>query len=154
MSRSFVPPDCQESEDNAQKILENLQRDRDSRVQNHSLLLDDLRELGMFGELSEDNNYINMSFEDGHRLVTTMKMAYVILNERVQARRKAKLDDIKFQLNANNCPNVSTLLAELERVKYELNQKHSFQSAGAFLREFHALSKARSSSRRFLFQGR
>ncbi len=117
-----MPPDYQESDDNAQKILENLQRDRDSRVQYHSLLLDDLRELGMFGELSEDNNYINMSFEDGHRLVTTMKMAYVILNERVQARRKAKLDDIKFQIivDADNCPNMSTLLVELERAKYEL----------------------------------
>jgi hypothetical protein len=60
-------------------------------------------------------------------------MAEVILNERVQARRKAKLDDITmFPLNANNCPNVSTLLKELERVKYELTQKHSFQSVGAF----------------------
>jgi hypothetical protein len=86
----------------------------------------------MFGELSEDNNYINMSFEDVHRLVTTIKMAEVILNECVQARRRAKLDDIKFQLNADNCSNVSMLLAELERVKYELTQKHSFQSVGAF----------------------
>jgi hypothetical protein len=96
MSRSFVPPDCQESEDNAQKILENLQRDRDSRVQNHSLLHDDLRELGMFGELSEDNNYTSMPFEDVHRLVTTMKMANVILNERVQARRKPSLKISSF----------------------------------------------------------
>ncbi len=110
-----------------QKILETLQRDRDSRVQNHSLLLDDLRELGMFGELSEDNNYINMSFEDVHRLVT------VILRYEVHARRQAKLDDMKFQLDAENCPNnMSTLLAELERAKRELTQNHSFQSVGAF----------------------
>ncbi len=128
----FVPSDCQKTDDSAQKILKNLQRNRDSRVQNHSLLIDDLKELGMFGELSEDNNYINMPFEDVHRLVTTMKMAEFILNERVQARRKAKHVDLVFQLSADNCPNTSTLLVEIERVKYELTQKHSFQSVGAF----------------------
>jgi hypothetical protein len=47
----LVPLDCQECDDKAQKILENLQLDRDSGVQNHSLLIDNLRELGMFGEL-------------------------------------------------------------------------------------------------------
>jgi hypothetical protein len=50
------------------------------RVLNRSLLVDDLKELGMLvGELSEDNSYINMPFEDAHRLGTTMKMAKVIL---------------------------------------------------------------------------
>jgi hypothetical protein len=72
-----------------------------------------------------------MPFEDVHRLVTTMKMAEVILNERIQARRKAKLDDIKFQLNAEHCPNMKALLVERERAKYELTRKHSFQSVGA-----------------------
>jgi hypothetical protein len=74
----LVPPNCQETDDSAQKILNNLQRDRESRIQNHSLIIDDLKELGMFGELSEDHDYINMPFEDVHRLVTTMKMANVI----------------------------------------------------------------------------
>jgi hypothetical protein len=52
----LVPPDCQETDGSAQKILENLQRNRDSRVQNHSLLIDDLKDLRMIGELSEDTN--------------------------------------------------------------------------------------------------
>ena len=52
----LVPPDCQETDGSAQKILENLQRTRDSRVQNHSLLIDDLKDLRMIGELSEDTN--------------------------------------------------------------------------------------------------
>jgi hypothetical protein len=47
-----------------QKILEILQHDRDTRLQNHSLLVDDLKELGILGELSEDNNYTSMPFED------------------------------------------------------------------------------------------
>jgi hypothetical protein len=86
----------------------------------------------MFGELSEDQNYVTMSFEDVHRLVTTMKMATVILNESVQARRRAKLDDIKAQLDAKHCPNMQALLVELDRAKHELTQNHSFQSMGDF----------------------
>jgi hypothetical protein len=61
-----------------------------------------------------------------------MKMTEVILNERIQARRKAKLDNIKFQLDAEHCPNMSTLFVELERTKYELTRKHSFQSLKGF----------------------
>ncbi len=61
-----MPVDCQETNDRAQMILEDLQHDRDSRVQNRSLLVDDLKELGMLGELSEDNNYINMPFKNVH----------------------------------------------------------------------------------------
>jgi hypothetical protein len=128
----LVPPDCQETDDSAKMILKNLQRDRESRVQNHSLIIDDLKELGMFGELSEDHDYINMSFEDVHRLVTTMKMVNVILNERVQARWQAKLDDIKSQLDAKHCPNMQALFVELDRAKYELTQNLSFQSMGDF----------------------
>ncbi len=52
----LVPPNCEDTDDHAQKILNNLQRGRESRIQNHSLIIDDLRELGMFGELSEDQN--------------------------------------------------------------------------------------------------
>jgi hypothetical protein len=70
-------------------------RQQKSRVQNPSLLIDDLRELGMYGELSDDNFYINMPFEDVHRLVTTMRMAELILNDRVQANRKEKMAEIK-----------------------------------------------------------
>ncbi len=68
----LVPPDCKETDDHAQKMLDNLQRGRESRIQNHSMILDDLKELGMFGELSEDHDYVTMPFEDVHRLVTTM----------------------------------------------------------------------------------
>ncbi len=127
-----MPPNCQETDDHAQKILDNLQRVRESRIQNHSLVIDDLKELGMFGELSEDHDYVNMPFEDVHRLVTTMRMANVILNERVQARRRAKLNEIKDQLDVKNCPNVQSLLVELEKAKYELTLNHSFQSMGDF----------------------
>ncbi len=56
------------TDDRAQKILDNLQRDRESRIHNHSLILDDLKELGMYGELSEDQSYVTTSFEDLHRL--------------------------------------------------------------------------------------
>jgi hypothetical protein len=82
----LVPPDCKETDDHAQKMLDNLQRGRESRIRNHSMILDDLKELGMFGDLSEDHDYVTMPFEDAHRLVTTMRMKNVILNERVQAR--------------------------------------------------------------------
>jgi hypothetical protein len=47
----LVPPNCEETDDHAQKILNNLKRGCESRIQNHSLIIDDLRELGMFGEL-------------------------------------------------------------------------------------------------------
>jgi hypothetical protein len=102
----LVPRNCQKTDDRAQKILDNLQRDRETIVQNHSLILDDLKELGMHGELSEDQNYVTMSFEDVHRLVTTMKMANVILNERVKDRRRAKIDEIREELDAEHCPNM------------------------------------------------
>ena len=84
-------------------MLDNLQRGRESRIQNHSMILDDLKELGMSGDLSEDHDYVTMPFEDAHRLVTTMRMTNVILNERVQARRRTKLNEIKDQLDAKNC---------------------------------------------------
>jgi hypothetical protein len=86
----------------------------------------------MFGELSEDHDYVTMPFEDVHRLVTTMKMAKVILNERVHARRRAKLEHIKTQPDAKHCPNMQALFVKLDRIKYELNQTHSFQSMGDF----------------------
>ncbi len=73
----LMPPNCKETDDHAQKILDNLQRGRKSRIQNHSLIIDDLKELGMFRELSEDHDYVAMPFEDVHRLVTTMRMANV-----------------------------------------------------------------------------
>ena len=132
---TFVPlvlPDCKETDDHAQKMLDNLQRGRESRIQNHSMILDDLKELGMFGDLSEDHDYVTMPFEDADRLVTTMRMTNVILNERVQARRRAKLNDIIHQLDAKHCPNMAALLVELEKAKYELALNHSFQAMGDF----------------------
>jgi hypothetical protein len=103
----LMPPNCRATDDHPQKILDNLQSGRESRIQNHSLIIDDLKELGMFGELSEDHDYVTMTFEDVHRLVTTMKMANVILNERVQVRRRAKIDEIRDQLDAENCPSLT-----------------------------------------------
>ena len=55
----------------------------------------------MYGELSDDNSYINMPFEDVHRLVMTMKMAELILNDRVHSNRKDKMAQIKAQLDAD-----------------------------------------------------
>ncbi len=127
-----LPHNCQETDDHAQKILDSLQRGRESRIQNHSLIIDDLKEIEMFGELSEDHDYNTMPFEDVHRLVTTMRMANVILNERVQTRRRAKLNEIKDRLDAKHCPNMQALLVELEKAKYELTLNHSFQSMGDF----------------------
>ncbi len=127
-----MPRNCQETDDHAQKILNNLQRGRESRIRNYSLILDDLKELGMYGELSEDQNYVTTSFEDLHRLVTTMKMANVILNERVQESRKAKLKEILAEIDAEHCPNRQALLVELEKTKYELTLNHSFQTMGDF----------------------
>ncbi len=124
----LVPRNCQKTDDCAQKILDNLQRGRESRIQSHSLLIDDLKELGMFGELSEDHDYVTMPFEDVHRLVATMKMANVILNERVHDRRKAKIDEIREEFAAEHCPNMQALLLELEKAKHELTLKHSFQT--------------------------
>jgi hypothetical protein len=109
----LVPRNCQETDGRAQKILNNLQRGRESRIRNHSLILDDLKELGMYGELSEDQNYVTTSFEDLHRLVTTMKMANVILDERVQESRKAKLNELLVEIDAEHCPNRQALLVEL-----------------------------------------
>ncbi len=39
----LMPPNCQATDDHAQKILDNLQSGRESRIQNHSLIIDDLR---------------------------------------------------------------------------------------------------------------
>ncbi len=77
-------------------------------------------------------------------------MANVILNEHVNFRRRAKLNEIKDQLDVKNCSNAQSLLVELEKAKYELTLNHSFQSMG-ILRGLLALSKVQSSSKRFLF---
>jgi hypothetical protein len=61
-----------------------------------------------------------------------MRMVEVVLNERIQNKRKAKLELIKLQLNADNGPNMSALLIELEKAKAALTQKHSFRSIGIF----------------------
>ncbi len=86
----------------------------------------------MAGDLSDDCQYLTLPFEDVYRLVTTMRMAELILNERVQNSRKAKLARIKTQLDAERCPNMPALLVELERAKQALTQKHSFHLIGAF----------------------
>jgi hypothetical protein len=70
----YFPTDSHETDERAKRVLADLQREQKSRVQNPSLLLNDLRKLGMYGELSDDNYHINMPFEDLHRLVTTMRI--------------------------------------------------------------------------------
>ena len=129
---SYFPDDSHETDKNASKFLIKTSRDSEKRFENPSLLLEDLRGLGMYGELSEDQGHVTMPFKDVHRLVTTMRMAEVILNERIQNRRKAKLDLLTAQLNASDCENTSALLVQLERAKAALAQKYSFQSVGMF----------------------
>jgi hypothetical protein len=128
----IFPTDTHETDGRAKKVLEDLLREQKSRLQNPSLLVEDLRELGMYGELSDDNNYINMPFEDVHRLVMTMRMAELILNDRVQNNRREKMAKIKAQLDADCGHNTAALLAEYHRAKDALTQKHSFRSVGAF----------------------
>ena len=129
---TVFPMDTHETDARAKKVLTDLQREQQSRLQNPSLLVDDLKELGMYGELSDDNGYINMPFEDVHRLVMTMKMAELILNDRVHSNRKDKMAQIKAQLDADCGHNTAALLAEFHKAKHALTQKHSFRSVGAF----------------------
>ncbi len=119
---NIFPTDSHESDATAKKLLTSLQREMNSRFQDRSLLLQDLEELGMVGDFSQDYNYISMPFEDVHRLVTTMRMAELILNERVQSRRKAKMAKIKAQLDAAHCSNMAALLAELEKALLSLDR--------------------------------
>ena len=129
---SYFPGNSHEADKNASKFLIQTSRDSDKRTENPSLLLEDLRGLGMYGELSEDQGHVTMPFKDVHRLVTTMRMAEVILNERIQNVRKAKLELLTAQLDASDCENTSALLVQLERAKAALAQKYSFQSVGMF----------------------
>ncbi len=78
---TYFPHNSHETDERARKILTDFQRDQDSRVQNPSLLLEDLRELGVFSELSEDKCHFIMPFEDVNRLVMTMRMAELVLND-------------------------------------------------------------------------
>ena len=128
----LFPADSHETDQNAKKFLTKFARDSEKRNQNPSLLLNDLKELRMYGELSEDQKHITMPFEDAQRLVTTMRMTEVILNERIQNKRKAKLEVLKAQLNASECKNMPALLVELERLQSALRQKYSFQQVGMF----------------------
>ena len=128
----LFPAEPSKFDSRAKRVLNELDRLRDSRTHNRPMLLDDLKELGMAGELSEDSKFVTMSFEDSHRLVTTMRMAELILNDTVHSDRKHKIAQIKAQLDAEHCPGMSTLLQEIERAQYDLTQKHSFQSVGVF----------------------
>jgi hypothetical protein len=53
--------DSSESDSRTKKVLKDLGRYRDSRTHNPPLLLDDLKELGMAGDLSEDSRFVNMT---------------------------------------------------------------------------------------------
>ncbi len=72
---TYFPANSHETDENARKLLLRHIRDSEKRIENPSLLLDDLKGLGMFGELSDDQRHATMTFEDVHRLVTTMQMA-------------------------------------------------------------------------------
>jgi hypothetical protein len=124
----YFPADSPEMDSPAKTVLRELGRFRDSRTHNRPSLLDELKELGMAGELSEDSEFVTMSFEDSQRLVMTMRMAELILNDTVQSDRKDKIARIKTQLDAEHCPDMSALLQEMEKARYDLTQKHSFQS--------------------------
>ena len=88
MIDSSFPADDSDMNPRNKRVLKELGRYQDSRTQNPPLLLQDLKEMRMFGELSENNKFITMSFEDVHRLVTTMKMTELILNDTVYFDRK------------------------------------------------------------------
>ena len=128
----LFPAEPSKFDSRAKRVLKELDRLRDSRTHNRPMLLDDLKELGMAGELSEDSKFVTMSFEDSHRLVMTMRMAELILNDTMQTDRKDRIAQIKAQLDAEHCPNMSTLLQEIEKAQYDLTQRHSFQSVGVF----------------------
>jgi hypothetical protein len=98
---NIFPTDSHESDKNAKKLLTGLQREMTSRFQDRSLLLEDLNEVGMAGELSDDSQHLTMAFEDIHRPVMSMWMAEVILNERVQNSRNAKSTVSRLNLMQN-----------------------------------------------------
>jgi hypothetical protein len=75
---AYFPDDSHETDENARKLLSRLSCDSEKKFQNTFLLLKDLRGLGMYGELSEDQSLVTMPFKDIHRLVTTMRMAEII----------------------------------------------------------------------------
>ncbi len=50
----LLPSDSHETDQNAENFLTKITRDSKKRKENPPLLLDDLRELGMYGEFSED----------------------------------------------------------------------------------------------------
>ncbi len=79
---SIFPTNSHESDKTTKNLLTGLEREMNSRLQDLSQLLEDLKGLGMAGDLSDDGCYLTLPFEDVHRLVTTMRMAEVILNER------------------------------------------------------------------------
>ena len=101
---NIFPTDSHESDKIAKKLLTGLEREMNSRIQDPSQLLEDLKELGMVGDFSHDERYVSLPFEDVHRLVTTMRMAELILNERVQTRRKAKSPKSRLNLMRNIVP--------------------------------------------------
>ncbi len=60
---AYFPDDSHESDENARKTQTRLARDSEKRFENPSLLLEDLKGLGMYGELSEDQSHITMPFK-------------------------------------------------------------------------------------------
>ncbi len=61
---SIFPTNSHESDKIAKKLLTGLHREANSRLQDRSLLLEDLKGLGMAGDLSDDSQYVTMPFED------------------------------------------------------------------------------------------
>ena len=57
---NYFPDDSHETDKNASKFRMKTSRDSDKRTKNPSLLLEDLRGLGMYGELSEDQGHVTV----------------------------------------------------------------------------------------------
>ncbi len=62
----IFPTDSHESDKIAKKLLTGLHREANSRSQDRSLLLEDLKGLGMAGDLSDNSQCVTMPFEDVH----------------------------------------------------------------------------------------
>ncbi len=58
---NYFPADSHETDENARKLLTRHARESEKKVENPPLLLDHLKELGMFGELSVNQRFVTAS---------------------------------------------------------------------------------------------
>ncbi len=98
---SIFPTNSHESDKTVKRLLTGLHREANSRFQGRSLLLEDLKGLGMAGDLSDDSQFVTMPFEDVHRLVTTMRMAEIIRTKEFRTTERLKLRKSRPNLTRN-----------------------------------------------------